>query len=270
MSMLNQNFKEIKTKEMARINWISNSEVGSMLIESSNDKSFIPNDVKLLSDILTSENLLDVISSIRFFGGMPSNFLNYIRSRNLYEFEYLLENKKYNKEEHNFINELKEFNSIENNDLCNWAVKKGKLDILIYSVSKGYYFSKMTTAYAAKYGRLDFLEYLHKNNCPWDYLTISYASQYGNVDCLKYAVKNGCNRDSYSIIYAAKNGNLECLKFLHVSGFSWNEEVTFYSAKNGNLDCFKYALENGCPIDNNILFIAQANVVEYLQSLTLF
>ena len=39
------------------------------------------------------------------------------------------------------------------------------------------------------------------------------------------------------------------LKYLRENGCPWDEEDLFLAAENGHLECLKYAREKGCPWD---------------------
>ena len=78
----------------------------------------------------------------------------------------------------------------------NFAVIKGRLNILKYLHNNGFRWGELTCAYAAEYGHLDCLKYLHENDCPWNKWTCLFAAEEGNLECLKYAHENGCLWDA--------------------------------------------------------------------------
>lgn len=247
-------------KYLGSINWIAKSD---LYLSMSNDENAensedaeddlidIPENIKIIPDILTNERLEDVINSLFFFmynerlEGMPSNFYDYIRKQPVKDFNKFLSfyKEKDRDEKWKKVMFLKEFNSTHKDNLCNWTAKNGYLDCLIYAHQNGCPWDKNTCKLASKNGHLECLMYLHQNGCPWDVESVHETVKGGHLDCLMYLHKNGCYILN-SIDYAAAHGHLDCLIYLNQNGCTWLHSTTFNVVRYGWLDCIKYGLEN--------------------------
>jgi hypothetical protein len=82
------------------------------------------------------------------------------------------------------------WNQIKN--VCNYAARRGHLEVLQWARENGCHWDKWTCAYAAKCGHLEILQWARENGCPWDKWTCAYAAFRGHLEVLQWAHKNGC------------------------------------------------------------------------------
>ena len=115
---------------------------------------------------------------------------------------------------------LKKYN---NSNICDWAAKNGRLDVLQLAREQGCPWSDWTCTLAAKNGHLHILQWAREHGCPWDALTCSYAAENGHLHILRWAHEHGCPWDVYVCLYAAWGG------YLHI---------------------LQWALEHKCPIES--------------------
>lgn len=109
------------------------------------------------------------------------------------------------------------------NNLCSWAAKHGRLDVL-------------------QWARLE-------KGCVWDWKTCAFAALNGHLRVLKWAKENYCPLNSLACAYAAENGQLHILQWLRENGFYWNETVCTVAARHGHLNILKWAREQQ-PLDS--------------------
>lgn len=201
----------------------------------------IQDNIKIIPDCLTNENIIDVFKAMNFFGGEPSTFLNYVRSRPHKELDNLLKEYKDEPEE-NEVRKLQEFNFIEDDCLCYWAGRNG---------------------------HLKYLKYCYLNNYKWNEHLIDCIVESGSLECLMYAIENGCPYyKNYHHVYNAKC-NLKCLEYLLEKGCHWDASVTYSYTINGNLELLEYAVNNGCQLHWNLIEVAartgHIKIIEWLE-----
>lgn len=218
--------------------------------ECSEDTIELPDDIKLIGDLIKDESLLDVLKAKFFFGGEPKNFLEYVRPKTLTEYEDILDNFHgvYERAE---IILLADFSYERDNALCYWAARNGHLRFLKWAFENNYLHGTVTTIRAAiENDQLECLIYLYENalNTVPDIYDAYFAISNNSLRSLIYiCTKLNKNSTLYLSQVAAENGSLECLIYVHENG----NEVTFDTfcgaIKYGRIDCLKYLYENGCP-----------------------
>ena len=102
--------------------------------------------------------------------------------------------------------------------------------------------------WAAKNGRLDVLSYTREHGCPWNEWTCTWAAVNGHLDCLSYAREHGCPWDVWTCAHAAENGHLNCLSYAREHGCPWDEWTCVYAAEIGHLHVLLWALQHNCPL----------------------
>jgi hypothetical protein len=137
--------------------------------------------------------------------------------------------------------------------------KKGELDLVIYSLTKGANVkNNLALTNAGEKGYLDIVKYLLKHGAEIDesdLLTI--ASENNHLDIVKYLVENvEMNADNIddAFIGASYSGNVEIMKYLVKRGANLrNERSLNYASEMGHLEAVKYLVENGVNIkvENN-------------------
>lgn len=89
-----------------------------------------------------------------------------------------------------------------------------------------------------------------------------------NLDCLRYlfdlrpSLVNIEDAEQFCA-KASEKGHLQALVFLHENGFPWNEDTTSLASRISK-DCLVYAIENGCPYDIEIFYVANPLCYKYL------
>lgn len=253
--------------------------------ESEDELIAIPDDVELTPDILTNESLKTVIKSVNFFNGEPSNFLDYIVSLELEEFDLLID--EVNDELIRFIKELKSYNecvkfirkynrhhetiynlAIQYSSMYmfKWAhlrgfktygvlqiaVEDGNLEFVKYAFENKFEYKTNLINVACINGNVDCVAYLHKKGIKWTNITGETCCSSGSLDCLKYVYEHGCEVSPESIDTAAKFGNIDCIEYLLSVNFKLTVETMKKAVYQGGIETIIYLREKGCPWDKSV------------------
>lgn len=248
-------------EDLKPVDWIAKSAFFLSLDQDDECGIILPDNVKIIPDILTCERLCDVISSMLFFGYniIPKNIYEYIREVTVQDFDDVLKTFNQGSFEWNEVSKFKEFNQLNERKLCDWAAEHGNLNMLIWTQKHRYSWNENLTKLTAENGHLDCLIYLHKNGCPWSRISAYFAAKNGHLECLMYLRENRCPMGPDTVYKATMYGHLNCLIYLHKSGCPWDCDTIEWAARNGHLECLKYALEHGCPEKYSITISASRN-----------
>lgn len=98
---------------------------------------------------------------------------------------------------------------------CSWAVKRNRLDMLMWLRANNISWGPSTCTHAAHNGNLEMLEWLYLNDAPWWTFTCNAAAANGHLHILKWAHKNAIPWDRKACIkIAKKNENAEMIEWL--------------------------------------------------------
>lgn len=135
----------------------------------------------------------------------------------------------------NLLNQLNEINANvmnanipRNENLCDCAISNGHLNALIWAREHNCQLTTEAFGRAAGRGQMDLLLWLYEKNCPWD-----------ESACMQAALK----------------GHLDVLKWLRSRNAPWSSSVVNCAIQHGNLENLQWIIENGCPVDRNMLCI---------------
>jgi len=151
----------------------------------------------------------------------------------------------------------KSFMHVLDNKIIQDLIMYGRLDILKYSLDKGYdmtdYYLLILSSFC---DNLQIFKWLHDNGCK---LTIDCLSITNNVDIIKYIRENGFEWDSSIIktliLKSISKNNIEMLKYIRENDGDWDssitEDILLKSIEYNKLEMIKYIRECGgdWPID---------------------
>ena len=240
--------------------YLKNSELYRNFLENSDGNDIITiNPNHNVKDIIINSfedlcNYLDIYRYWMLDDYIKELFYNYVKNNQVVDIDYL-------KSEFYQLDIIEELEHIKNfnKDSCNFAAKKGNVDLLDYLHQNNCLCESIIYQYAAFYGHLNILKYLHKNSHPWNILTCYIAAGSGNLNCLIFAHENGAPWDEWTSTSAASNGHLNCLRYAHENNCSWDKWTCAYAAKEGHLNCLIYLHENGCSWDKLTILNAKNN-----------
>jgi hypothetical protein len=72
------------------------------------------------------------------------------------------------------------------------AVKKGRTEIVEWSLAQDCVFGPFVCACAAHVGNLELLRRLRARGCPWNSSTVGCAREAGHMELAQWALENGC------------------------------------------------------------------------------
>lgn len=151
---------------------------------------------------------------------------------------------------------------------CKCAIRMGKLEILKYLLSHGYYLPGGMCNYAVKSEQLEILKYLRSLKQPFKTGCCLSAIQRGNYEILVYLRENKCPWDVKCTLEAVNRKNLKMLIYLHENGCPWSEQCTSKAVELGCIDILKYLHENGCPWNSEVcyraLYCKRFDILRYL------
>lgn len=176
---------------------------------------------------------------------------------------------------------------------CSWNIEclpANDLEFLEWCIEHGYPYDKFLIANAVTFKNcLSVLEYLHSLDppCPWTAETAENAIKSHNYEALKWCVERGCPVSSLCLELVAKSGELELLRYLvsraaaltekvinaavahleivkYLRSFKyipcpWSIQTVVRAIKEGNTEVVEWLVENGCPVDYQVLFAAFEN-----------
>ena len=98
--------------------------------------------------------------------------------------------------------------------------------------------------FAARKGYLDLLMLFYENGIPITSATCDAAIKAGNFDCFKYSFMVGKIHIAKVVKSAIQYDNIECLIFLHRSGIIFDNDFDNISSKHITGECFEYIIKN--------------------------
>lgn len=180
-------------------------------------------------------------------------------------------------------------------DPCSHAAATGRLDVLQYAISLGFFREGMPVCEeAARGGHLEVLKWCRANGYPWG-LSGLRAAGGGHLEVLRWCATNGCPMDikerkfprprsrglmlvggQYQwsqgframeiVSAAAQGGHLEVLRWCRSQGYAWPVGTSYLAATRGHFDVLRWLRANGCPWSPSTMAGAvEANNLEMLQ-----
>jgi len=142
-------------------------------------------------------------------------------------------------------------------DVCEIAAWWGKLDVLNWFKSKGWFDPNRVASgmkVAARNGNIPILEWLMENGCELDKNLFCGAAGGGHLNVFRFLEEKNCPLDlNRCMPFAASGGSLEIIQWLVQHGFSFDdvdEWVIRCAAREGHLHVIKFFIENGFSINN--------------------
>lgn len=137
-------------------------------------------------------------------------------------------------------------------ELCNYAARTGRLDVLMWARQQNCKWKKWTCSYAAQNGHLHIIKWAYANGCPQYTCAYAFAAQEGHMHILEWVFSNiPLNiADTSLCCYAASGGHLNILKWLREKGCALNAETCAWAASRGHLHVLKWLREQNCPWDD--------------------
>jgi len=164
-----------------------------------------------------------------------------------------------------FINESKEFSTIDLNDKIFEGFSKTYLQIDRFKVLTEFGFLPSSIEYCLKYDDIDVFRGLDTSSnviinwSPFEwsykptYLDIfSVSAYFGSIHCFKHLMLNGFEIDDRTKLSSICGGSFEIFHLCHKNNFCRENSINFASAFNRNV-ILEHLIENGADINFNDL-----------------
>jgi len=149
--------------------------------------------------------------------------------------------------------------------LCTSTAAHGQMRIMAYLREEGFPVSEFTMAFAAKGGHLRLVRWLARGGCPMTQEATKAAAGAGHIHVLRWLRKKNCPWSKDVCHQAAKFGQLEALQWLRDKSVHkgaggvcpWQGRVICReAAKGGHVHLIRWAVSQGCPLDGEVVYIA--------------